>query len=245
MHELHRAEYLQALGVSSYRPRFLLPLAPVPRQATLPPPPEDAPASDPLPQAVAQVMSEVSVPPSPPAEAGTAQEERGRETSASGQSADVTPSAGQAVEPFVLNCWWLGDALLAVDGHQPGAALPVQSLFDNIVRALGWHQLPRDREQLRWPLTENRFAAAAAESDARDTCSSWLEAASARRPVNSIWLMGQQAQAYCSPVRLDGPVTEWKGTRILATPGLSELLQAPERKRDLWLLLRQTYPQQC
>ena len=263
MNELQRAEYLSALGVPSYMPRFVLPLAPPPRQAELPPAEEagSSPAN-PLPRSAAQIRAvlapeETPVPetaPQPPsAPAAPADDavlrqvgEITRETRASQSPAPVAEVAPppQQVEPFVLSCWWLGEELLAVDSREPGAALPVETLFNNMARALHWHQLPREQDRLKWPLAQNRFGPAASAAEARDTCSIWLEAASARRPVKSIWLMGSQAREFCAPLPLDEEITEWQGMRILAMPSLSELLRQPERKRAVWQLLQSAYPEQ-
>ncbi|SHF62909.1 hypothetical protein SAMN04487965_2429 [Microbulbifer donghaiensis] len=265
MNELQRAEYLSVLGVASYMPRFVLPLAPQPRQAELPPQeaaqPEPATplqqmraaVANPLPQSAAQmVVAPAEAGPAPQARATEAQvlrdigaiTEQTRVKPAT-QAAAVTQVAPprQEVQPFVLSCWWLGEELLAVDSREPGAALPVEALFNNIARALGWHQLPREQDRLRWPLAENRFGPAADASEARDTCSSWLEAASARRPVKSIWLMGREARDFCAPVPLAQPVNDWNGIRVIAMPSLSQLLQEPQRKRALWQLLQKTYPE--
>ncbi|WP_237060842.1 hypothetical protein [Microbulbifer sediminum] len=269
MHERHRAEYLQALGVTSYMPRFVMPLAPEPRQALLPPAEPDGESrrvNSPLPRSAAQLMEAsaerataagVDAGPVPsPAPQPAPQPEVLREVGDITRQTRVEPAPArptelapprQEVAPFVLSCWWLGDELLAVDSREPGAALPVEALFNNIVRALGWHELPREQDRLRWPLAENRFAGPAAASDARDTCASWLEAASARRPVKSIWLMGSQAQQFCSPVPFNGDEEQagsWNGIRLLALPSLSELLREPGRKRDVWQLLQQNYPEQ-
>ncbi|WP_308363734.1 MULTISPECIES: hypothetical protein [unclassified Microbulbifer] len=256
MHELHRAEYLSALGVTSYMPRFRLPLAPEPRQARLPV--EELPmenrepspgTAEPQLRQRAEGPPEIAVTPEAPTalrDIGALTEQVRAAPQPQSAPAELTPPQ-QQVQPFVLSCWWLGDELLAVDSREPGAALPVEALFNNIARALGWHQLPREQDRLRWPLAENRFGPAAAASDARDTCSSWLEAASVRRPVKSIWLMGRQARDFCSPLSLKQPlaepVTEWNGIRLVAMPSLTELLQQPERKRALWQLLRETYPE--
>ena len=264
MNELQRAEYLSVLGVPSYVPRFVLPLAPPPRQAELPV--AVAPVENPLPRSAEQIRAtlapaEAAAPspvtpaaPSAPADPAVARQvgeivQQARvepEKPSAPAVTPVTPVAppAQQVEPFVLSCWWLGGELLAVDSREPGVALPVESLFNNIARALGWDQLPREQDRLRWPLAENRFGPAASAAEARDTCSIWLEAASARRPVKSIWLMGRQARDFCAPVPLSEPVTDWNGIRVVAMPSLTQLLQQPERKRALWRLLQQTYPQQ-
>ncbi|GAA5524819.1 hypothetical protein Maes01_01378 [Microbulbifer aestuariivivens] len=271
MHELHRAEYLQALGIPSYVPRYVLPLAPAPRQAQLPV--AEAAPQNPLPRSADQILDSVRRQAQP--EAQSPQSAHGqtqgglvapaRETAPQvareleSLVADTRPPAAVTesraeplvaaepltqVAPFVLSCWWIGDEVLAVDSREPGVALPVEALFNNMVRALGWQDLPREQERLRWPMAENRFAAAASASDARDTCSIWLEAASARRPVKSIWLMGQQARDFCAPVALEGDVTAWNNLHLLAMPSLSELLQAPARKREVWQLLQRLYPEQ-
>lgn len=263
MNELQRTEYLTALGVTSYMPRFRLPLAPEPTQASLPPPAAESPQVKPR----AALMAEVEAPAQSAAEAaevnrtpvaGESQAvetapELGRVigsiTSEARVAPVVSPSAPvappqQQVAPFVLSCWWLGEEVLAVDSREPGAALPVESLFGNIARALGWHQLPTGRDKLRWPLAENPFAAAAGADDARDTCTSWLEAACVRKPVKSIWLMGEQARTYCAPVTLADTVNDWQGVPVVCMPSLTELLTEPARKRDVWNLLRKLYPEQ-
>lgn len=262
MNELQRAEYLSALGIPSYMPRFVLPLAPEPRQAELPPAPVEEP-QNPLPPSAEHIRRELApaeaAPQQPAPEQPAAQPEQpnpevlrevtevaGEIRAPAAQPAPVAEVAPpqKPVEPFVLSCWWLGGELLAVDSREPGAALPVESLFNNIARALHWHELPREQDRMRWPLAENRFSPAASAAEARDTCSSWLAAASARRPVKSIWLMGQQAQDFCAPVELAETVNDWNGIAVIAMPSLSQLLQQPERKRDLWQLLRQAYPEQ-
>lgn len=261
MNELQRTEYLTALGVTSYMPRFRLPLAPDPVQALLPPAAEEVaepPAAAALMAAVgaaepaataAVATAAATAPPSaesaPVADVGRVIGSLTAETKIAAQPAKplaVVPPA-ERVGPFVLNCWWLGGELLAIDSREPGTALPVETLFGNIARALGWHQLATERDKLRWPLAENPFAAAAGAEDARDTCSSWLEAACARKPVKSIWLMGSQAREFCAPAPLEEPVSEWQGAKVVGMPSLSELLNEPLRKRDLWQLLRKLYPE--
>nr|WP_284500767.1 hypothetical protein [Microbulbifer sp. GX H0434] len=241
-------------------PRFVLPLAPEPRQAELPverdsglgtrdsgrevsaagpgskPEVSTSPVTRLADAGILDVATTESRVPSP--ESRNPVEPHKPAVSAAIQPKPVP------VAPFVLSGWWLGGELLAVDSREPGAALPVESLLNNIARALNWHELPREQDRMRWPLAENRFGPAASADQARDTCTSWLEAASARRPVKSIWLMGRQAQDFCAPVAMTEAVHDWNGIRVIAMPSLSELLQQPERKRELWQLLRRTYPEQ-
>ncbi|MDP5209442.1 hypothetical protein [Microbulbifer sp. 2205BS26-8] len=246
MNELERAEYLSVLGVTSYVPRFVLPLAPAPRQAQLPPAlsavatsqrQRAAPAVlSPLPQSAAPAVDSIATAPaSDSAKASVA-------VPTWGKSDEAVAQPQQAVQPFILSCWRIGEELLAVDSHEPGAALPMESLFGNILRALNWHQLPCQHERLCWPITENPFAPAAGASEARDTFSSWLEASCTRQPVKSIWLMGDEARTFCTPISLDETVNNWQGVRILPLPSLSQLLREPERKQDLWQLLCKAYP---
>ncbi|WP_226667760.1 hypothetical protein [Microbulbifer aggregans] len=264
MNELQRTEYLTALGVTSYMPRYCLPLAPEPVQALLPPAQADVPEAPTAPATLmAAVGADAAVPetvsstaqaqfPVAPAEPAPAPEVS-RVIGSITAEAKIAPTPSKpaavaapekTVHPFVLNCWWLGEELLAVDSREPGTALPVESLFGNIIRALDWHQLATERDKLKWPLAENPFAAAAGASDARETCSSWLEAACGRKPVKSIWLMGQQAQEFCAPVPMAETVNEWQGIQVIAMPSLTELLTDPQRKRPLWQLLRKLYPEQ-
>ncbi|WP_043317735.1 hypothetical protein [Microbulbifer sp. HZ11] len=261
MNELQRTEYLTALGVTSYMPRFRLPLAAEPTQALLPPPPQSAQANPEVrPAAAAALMQTVGAsvslpvetPAKPAASRAAAPVEMERVVGSLAAEAKVPPPARvvpvaapeKPVPPFVLSCWWLGEELLAVDSREPGTALPVESLFGNIARAIGWHQLPSERDKLKWPLAENPFATAAGASDARETCGSWLEAACGRKSVKWVWLMGEQAQAFCSPVPLKSPINDWQGRYVVAMPSLTELLNEPWRKRELWHLLRDLYPEQ-
>lgn len=257
MNELQRAEYLSALGVVNYMPRFVLPFAPEPRQAELPvvddrdsgravpvadPEPNPGASAKPANLGIADAITPESRVLSPEPKAESPESRKPAEL----HRPDVSSTAPTelAPTPFILSCWWLGEELLTVDSREPGAALPVESLFNNIARALNWHQLPREQDRLKWPLAENRFGPAASASEARETCSAWLEAACARRPVKSIWLMGRQAQDFCAPSPLEQPVSDWNGIRVLAAPSLSQLLREPQRKRELWQLLRETYPEQ-
>ena len=266
MNELQRTEYLTALGVTSYMPRFRLPLAPEPLQAPLPPAIEESRETAPAAASVMAAVGATSVQADPagalqvPADSASTSPEptpdMGRVIGSITAEARVNADAPRTVPvappqrkvaPFVLSYWRLGDEVLAVDSREPGTALPVESLFGNIARALGWHQLESERNKLRWPLAENPFAAAAGAEDARDTCSSWLEAACLRSPVKSIWLMGEQAQEFCNPVSPEDQgekASDWQGVRIALMPSLTELLQAPARKRELWDLLRKLYPEQ-
>ncbi|WP_066962268.1 hypothetical protein [Microbulbifer sp. Q7] len=264
MNERQRTEYLSALGVTSYMPRFCLPLAPDPVQALLPPPvdaPQEAPRGVSAVMAAAGVVTEAPVAADRATQTGmdpspsSAQQvsDVGRvigsitaESRVSASAPKATPVAPpqRQVAPFVLSSWRLGDELLAVDSREPGVALPVESLFGNIARALGWHGLESERNKLRWPLAENPFAAAAGAEDAKDTCTSWLEAACARKPVKSIWLMGLPAQEFCAPVAMTDGVGDWQGVRVVFMPSLTELLEAPARKREVWNMLRRLYPEQ-
>ncbi|WP_288132694.1 hypothetical protein [Microbulbifer sp.] len=264
MNERLRTEYLTALGVTSYMPRFRLPLAPEPTQAPLPPPVETssiAPASSPAAALLAETgAGAANVPPPESAASRPAPNQSapvqiptdvGRVIGSITAETKIVPTEParvtapeQPVEPFVLSCWWLGQELLAVDSRVPGAALPVESLFGNIARALGWHGLDCERDRLKWPPAENPFTAAAGADDARDICGSWLQAACSRKPVKSIWLMGDAAQQFCAPIALEQPVNDWQGVQVIAMPSLTTLLQQPLQKRALWQLLRRVYPEQ-
>ncbi|WP_444929639.1 hypothetical protein ACJJIF_17875 [Microbulbifer sp. SSSA002] len=256
MNELQRAEYLSVLGVPSYVPRFVLPLAPSPRQAELPPAEEAAGAQpalsasglsgNPLPHSAEQIIAPVLQSPERNPRVLDEISALTNETKLPQEAPNAAPVAlappRQSVKPFVLNCWRIGEELLAVDSHEPGAALPLEALFNNMLRALQWHQRPRQQERLQWPLTENRFGPAEDASQARDTFSSWLEASYTRMPVKSIWLMGREAQDFCSPVPLENPLVDWQGARLISMPSLSQLLREPALKRPLWQQLRSYYP---
>lgn len=259
MNELRRAEYLNALGVASYMPRRLLPLAPKPRLARLPVAPvqqgqQESQQSQGLQAALVAQPGQVEQAPSPAQVAsvidrievavdGAQQPPR----ASVAEAAAVAPTAQQAAEPFVLNCWWMGEQLLAIDSHAPGVALPLEKLFANMVRALEWHKLPLARHRLQWPLAQDRFSAQAGEEDAREMCLSWLEAVAEKRPTAEIWLMGDAARRFCTPVELSGSTATWiqngNEARIVAFPSLTELLQAPARKRDVWQLMQKLYLQ--
>ncbi|MCO1333250.1 hypothetical protein MO867_02750 [Microbulbifer sp. OS29] len=255
MNELQRAEYLSVLGISSYVPRFVLPLAPSPRQAKLPPAEAIAvPGADPFPSSAGLrtnplLQSAEQITTAPTQRANTTVRVLKEISALTGetQRPPTTVSAPiaspqKAVKPFVLNTWRIGAEVLVIDSHEPGAALPLEALFNNIIRALFWHQLPRQQERLHWPLTENRFGPAEDASQARDTFSSWLEASCARLPVKSIWLMGSESQEFCSPIALTQTISEWNGAQLITMPSLSLLLQEPEHKGPLWKLLRSRYP---
>ena len=140
---------------------------------------------------------------------------------------------------FSLHCWRIGDDLLVLDTHEPGAALPTDTLLLNIVRSIGYplQQLPQS-EPLRWPLFENDQQAND-ENQARAMVQAYIQAQLSKQPANHLLLMGADAAKFTLDT-FDGwqsvrgkHFQQWQST-LIVIPSLAEMLREPLLKRLAW-----------
>lgn len=222
MNELQRQQYLEALGVDSYMPRWVLPLAPEPRRCAAPlaasiraSVPEPAALEAPVSESVAvdsvcEIMPDVAEPraPATPAQPSGSVEAAQPTIQLLDEPAESSPVAlpaaktDAAVTPdvsFALGAWRISDDLLVVDSRKAELALPVDALLVNMLSALGYPPaaLPKV-EVVRWPREESAFHDRS-EVAARAMSQAWLNARLETHPVKFLLLLGTEACHYLLP----------------------------------------------
>lgn len=252
MNERQRMQYLEALGVEMFTPRWVLPGAQLSRQCQLPVAEADTalvqagkPVSQggasrraghvggaqerPRPATGSLVDSLLDTgSPQPPAVAV-----------ASERAAAFIATAGEKKQKaaFSLAFWRIHSQVMVVDSRQPSKALPTETLLRNIVAGLGLRKpLPRAEIQ-NWPLAGGGDQGWDA---AREMIQAFLESRLLSHPVRYLVLMGADAVK----VILDNPDTAI-GRRVnvdtfacdaLTAPSLTDLLLEPRQKAVLWRL---------
>ena len=140
---------------------------------------------------------------------------------------------------FSLNCWRIDDDLLIIDSHEPGVALPTDTLLLNIVRSIGRSltQLPKP-ELLRWPLFEHDQHAND-QNQAHAMVQAYIQAQTAKKPVAHLVLMGATAARFSLNEFDDWRSVEgksfqqWQMTLTLI-PSLADMLREPLLKSVAW-----------
>lgn len=273
MNEIQRQAYLSVLGIENYMPRWQLPQAPQAQVCVMPilagtpavAPERDWPAAELLaarpqqpkvqqpdqpsfnsrlasaslskpqePTPVANLLADMVAPKKAPLSANAA---------TLLQQLD-TPKA-PVVTPFALSLWRPVPGFLIVDTRDTSLALPTELLLGNLLRVfLGSRFQPAEEEVMRWPMVENRFVSRTAD-DARVELQTWLAVEHELRPIQRLWLMGDNAARYLLPADTD-PQAHWFQTQPLAAahlqalllPSLNQLLQQPQLKARLWSALQ-------
>ncbi|MEN0035406.1 MAG: hypothetical protein AAGC78_00005 [Cellvibrio sp.] len=251
MNELQRQAYLSALGIENYAPRWLLPSAPVPVACVLP-------VMD-IPEQLIDSSSSVIF-------AGLDQSAQDNKKSPPdllnsiselvekkkiSAPVNVTTILQQleekkapVVQPFSLSVYRPQPGFLIIDSRNTQLALPTDLFLRNLLLSyLKSNQFSLNDEVLRWPLIENRFVSRT-ETDARNELQTWLAVESELRPINTLWLMGENASRYWLAADSDWVSACWAVQAIdglplkaLVLPSLNELLQNPAQKAKLWASL--------
>jgi hypothetical protein len=248
MNELQRQAYLSALGIENYAPRWFLPAAPVSVACVMPIQPILA---EPL---VVSVIATV-----------TENLQQNKNTSPNllntiadlGEQKKAPPAVKAAmilqqleekkapvVEPFSLSIYRPLPGVLIIDSRNTRLALPTEVLLNNLLRAhLGSTSFVLGEEVLRWPMVENRFVSRT-ENDARNELQTWLAVENELRPINKLWLMGENAARYWIAAGSDWQQLYWTKQSIedlplqaLILPSLNQFLQKPLEKSRLWACL--------
>jgi hypothetical protein len=247
MHEVQRQAYLSSLGIENYAPRWLLPAAPVPVACVMPV--VDAPItlgiSPSIDELVAVIDTQVGSRASPPNLLTTIADLEGQKRTPSPinaatilQQLDVKKTP--VVPPFSLSIYRPAPGILIVDSRNTTLALPTELLLSNILRAqLKATQFTLGEEVLRWPMIENRFVSRT-ENDARNELQTWLAVEHELRPIQTLWLMGENAARYWLDADSDCSALCWtlqpvKDLPLMALilPSLNQLLQNPAQKSKL------------
>lgn len=245
MNELQRMQYLDALGVDTYMPRYTLPLGgdsrlcmpvPVVRRVAVSEGP--APVVDGAVESSSSAMVQALL---EPAQAAPANDGVKDNPSLPNPVADFTePSAVSAVS-FSLSIWVVSECLI-VDSRRQGSGLPTDALLANMVRAMGW-QVSGAAEVFRWPMEEMPTLVDAAS--AKDVLQSLFDVKVETAAVSRCLLMGEDALNYCSNAdgfanHLGGAVdTLYEGLQACVIPSLESMLMDPKQKAIAWKALQQ------
>lgn len=263
MNERQRTEYLEAMGIHVFVPRWILPAAAPSVQAPLP-------AAHVQP-AVEQALDHDGGPPAerqPRKEAGQQVtglvsdiigELAGKESVRSGQSSapadpasspakrvlDVLGSAPpvEAVH-FSLTLWRVSESLLVIDSHQARQALPTGALLGNMLFAKGLRtQLPSS-EVLGWPMVGSKEGEGGWEQ-ASEMVLAFLNARFERQPVQYVWLMGEAAYraVYAGESDYQESIGQLRdlttlGCSGVVLPSLADMLKSPSLKAPAWQAIK-------
>ncbi|MCW8196146.1 hypothetical protein F6455_15240 [Proteobacteria bacterium 005FR1] len=202
MNEVLRQQYLQALGIESYLPRWILPAAA--ESALLPPEalaePEVLAEAEPLPSAESAPVQSAAL--SPTGEANVVGESPLKEKVELAQerparrAAERTATEKPLLHQFTLNYWRLGPDIGVLDSRQPASALPTEQLLMNMGAALGRSLSLTPPATITWPsLGASPVAADTSQSvrEAREMLHAFLAAQHERQALKAIWLMGASA----------------------------------------------------
>lgn len=251
MYEQTRQQYLDALGVQTYMPKWILPSAPLPVQCDL--------------AAVRQVALAVERQPKLPLSVVSAQSETSSDSAQTSESVEgllqsmlltrkstdiAKPTAAltglsllakqqlQAnVHSFALNLWQC-TGLIVVADRQVEKALPVSVLLNNILVALGrsLHDTQK-AEIIKWPL-ENLSAVQAGPADAY--LKSILSARRLAGQETTLLCFGEQScvnflgQDVALYTQQEVALTDKAPLPALGLPSLETLIETPSLKAQVW-----------
>ncbi len=225
MNELQRQQYLDAMGVDTYMPRWVLPHAPAPVACDVSFIPGDlesgqpqdagkpggevqnkaasndaiAPLSASRAEAKDKPESALAALAEPVARVQAAAEQVQSTDNSTDSSAAKAPLNDEPVPQFALSIWRVSEQLLVIDSRQAQLALPTEPLFINILVALGYPRQPLPKtEVIRWPMVDNPFVGQTA-ADAREMLEAYLDGKLLTHPAKHVLLMGEDACRYVLP----------------------------------------------
>lgn len=267
MFEEHRQQYLGALGIDSYFPRWVLPNCPTMRTAEFAHQTEitDQYQSVDL-HAInqADVSSHLSaiidVRPSPQFDLNKILVEK--TASVANDSPTITGAGAPApisfnaasilaqldtpkpkkIAPFSLSIWRVNGEILVIDSRNAKAAMPTDALLESLLNYVDFKDVSLMEEKLQWPMIENRFAAQT-EDEARQELQTWLSVQLEIHGFKEVWLMGKNAYNYffepkAMPEEFQRTSFPSATMPILIMPSLIELLVAPALKARLLPILK-------
>jgi hypothetical protein len=254
INEWQRQSYLSALGIENYMPRMCLPFAAQSRACLLP----DLALGQEISTSILSESQDAALDLNP------ISVQKSSSISASEILTDIIPVKKMTVtvnaetilqqleikkspelNPFSLSIWRPVTGFLIIDARNSSLALPTELLLKNILLSyLPSQELDLREEVMRWPMVENRFVART-EDDARNELQTWLSVENELRPIQKLWLMGNNAARYW--LEDNSPISEsyWQQRSVVThsstqtlvawvTPSLIELLQQPELKARFW-----------
>lgn len=239
LNEAQRREYLQAMGIAQYVPRWILPGA-------KPSPRIELPYEETVVETVTAPAAEIV--PEPPRVLTTvvtglveALSPTRKSIAAAGEK--PAPTEVEVVPNFALSIWRPSTALLVLDARPSGQALPTQSLLHNILRAKGIETLNGSPDVLRWPPMAGQPAGTWVA--VHEMTLAFLQARLELQPATYLWLMGENAyRAVVADGKAYGECLgqalnlEALGTLALVLPSLSDMLHQPHLKAITWSAIR-------
>ncbi len=223
MNELQRQQYLDAMGVDTYMPRWVLPHAPIPVACDVSFIPGELEAGQsqgagktgsqakaasndaaaPVSTLTTGVSAAASTKPESVlaalTEPVTSVEAAVEQVQSAEKTSVKTPVNAEPVPQFALSIWRVSEQLLVIDSRQAQLALPTEPLLINILVALGYPRQPLPKaEVIRWPMVDNPFVGQTA-ADAREMLEAYLDGKLLTHPAKHILLMGEDACRYVLP----------------------------------------------
>eukprot|EP01026_Neomeris_dumetosa_P070941 TRINITY_DN71301_c0_g3_i1.p1 TRINITY_DN71301_c0_g3~~TRINITY_DN71301_c0_g3_i1.p1 ORF type:complete len:302 (-),score=27.34 TRINITY_DN71301_c0_g3_i1:39-911(-) len=259
MNERQRAQYLEAMGIDSFVPRFVLPAAKAPVMLQVVDVASDVDEADvaQLDQvqesgAAADTTADTTSSPVPVRDILKAHMETVTESPPSTEPQSPvavvdaeTVEERASVKParFSLSLWRAGKDVQVIDSRQQGDALPTHKLLSNILQALSVLDLNLPKEEiLRWPMVEN--SPHQGWEEARAMVNGFLEARLLDNPVTLFLLFGQDAfhamfgeHEDFDSARYQHRTIEDFSARAIVLPSLAEILYTPGLKRPVWQTL--------
>ncbi|WNO08100.1 hypothetical protein [Teredinibacter sp. KSP-S5-2] len=251
MNERQRMQYMEAMGIDMFVPRYILPNSLPVQQCALPAEPafEQARIEEPIAQPSAFDQSESSVVEQfvkinldEPESKKPVEPVQSIQKLIDNVKAVVSDTPVEKAV-FTLNIWHL-ENVFVLDSCQPGEALPTERLITNILIQLNLLpvRLPR-AEMLTWPIVNSRPQDQSWE-DARQMVSAFIDSRLETKPVEKLFLFGEEAfraldssgkkfdEQKFTQVSLEGqPIPAY------VLPSLADLLRNPVQKKSVWQLL--------
>ena len=226
MNEIQRQQYLEAMGIDTYMPRWILPSAAVPLSCApvLPRSEQGLQASEPAAQPRVQSPDVPQVAAPAPAANVVATEVVDSATQAPAKSApiDVLASIESPSEPakksapvsaksilenldaetkrpdprFALSLWRVNDDVMVVDSRHAELALPTEPLLRNILAALGFASQPLPKAEVLRWPMFENSYEPQGQEIARETLQAMPEGMLEARPGKYLLLMGSEACHY-------------------------------------------------
>ncbi len=257
MNELQRQAYLSALGIESYMPRWHLPCAPESVACLLPVIEIDSSVVSTQSPLIDSIISPLIVNEPAKLDSSTAIDMLGSLDVRQKPVAPINAASilqqfeetkAPVVAPFSLSLWRPLSGFLIIDSRNSAAALPTELLLSNLLHVVFGTTKPDLKEEvLRWPMIENRFVSRTI-FDACNELQTWLAVENELRPINRLWLLGENAAQYFVNEDVSVVGSRWQSVAVaglsgqssmtaLLLPSLSELLQKPIDKALLWAAL--------
>lgn len=252
MNERQRMHYLDALGIDTFVPRFVLPVAKLSAPCALPAvaaaEPESVLVNEPVHglaspvvggeerRVLDDIVRATQIP-------GPSKNDDASETASLSASLDAPLSEATAAPVrFSLALWHLGKVQV-IDSRRQGDALPTDALLSNILQAVGCLDLNLPKaEMLQWPMVERQQHGG--WPAAQELVQGFLDGRLLSRPVAYLFLFGDDAARAVLGEGCDITQTRYACVPVpafeaeaIVLPSLAEILYQPECKRDVWRAL--------